>query len=409
MQLTQNNRLALAAAGLMAATNAASVSAADWDHEAAVLYYGETDDRVQDGSLKYQGTRTTDSDKKLTINAGIDTLTGASPNGVAPSTTAQTITSPSGNGTITHPAGELPLDDTFKDTRVSLSANWDQPLNADSRSNVGISFSKEYDYLHFGVSGGLSKTLNDKNTTLSVGLAYAADSVEAVGNAPIPFSDGSATKGASSEDKNTLDGMIGLTQVLSKNSLLQLNYSVSVADGYLNDPYKWVSRVDASGTIIENLHESRPDSRTGHNLYAALKHTVSNKHVVTGSARLHTDDWGIDSVTLDTKYRIDLGNKKSIEPHIRYYHQGAADFYTAQLDATAALPANASADYRLAEFAAYTLGATYRWKGNKNRDWRITGEYYTQDPTNVELTPGQASLDANPGFDALMLSAGVKF
>lgn len=409
MQLKQNNRLALAAAGLMAATHASSVSAADWTHEAAVLYYGESDDRVQDGSLKYQGIRTTEDDKKLTVTVGIDSLTGASPSGVAPSYDPQTVTSPSGNSTITFPAGELPLDDSFLDTRVALSANWDQPLQEGSRTNVGVSLSKEYDYLHLGVSGGYSKEFNDKNTTVSVGLAYAADSVEPVGNAPIPFSDQNAAKGAGSEAKNTLDGMIGLTQILSKNSIMQLNYSISVADGYLNDPYKWVSQVNPAGTVIENIHESRPDSRTGHNIYGALKHTVSNKHVATGSARLHTDDWGIDSLTLDAKYRVDLGNKKSIEPHIRYYHQSAADFYTAQLDSTAPLPSYASADYRLAEFDAYTVGASYRWKGNKNRDWRITGEFYTQDPAKVALTAGQAGLDANPGFDALILSAGVKF
>jgi len=59
------SRLALAAASLMGATQVASVSAADWSHEASILYYGESDDRVQDGSLKYKGVRTNDEDSKL--------------------------------------------------------------------------------------------------------------------------------------------------------------------------------------------------------------------------------------------------------------------------------------------------------------------------------------------------------
>ena len=49
----------------MGATQVASVSAADWSHEASILYYGESDDRVQDGSLKYKGVRTNDEDSKL--------------------------------------------------------------------------------------------------------------------------------------------------------------------------------------------------------------------------------------------------------------------------------------------------------------------------------------------------------
>jgi len=411
MQLKRSSTLAMAAASLMAATHVSSASADEWSHEASILYYGESDSRVQDASIKYKGVRTfNDGDKKLIVNAGIDALTGASPNGVAPSNDTIVLTSASGNSTLTHPAGELPLDDDFKDTRVSASVLWDQPILDDrTRANVGASFSKEYDYLHLGVSGGLSRDLNNKNTTVSVGLAYSADTVEPVGNAPIPLANESAAKSDDSESKDTVDFMLGMTQVLSKKAIMQLNYSYSNADGYLNDPYKWVSRVDNTGTIVENLHESRPDARTGHNLYTAFKYNVSGDDVITTSARYHTDDWGIDSITTDVKYRYTIGNKKSIEPHVRYYHQTEADFYTPQLDSAAALPNYASADYRLAEFDAYTLGVTYRWEGANNRKWHITGEYYTQDPADVTLTAGQAGLDANPGFDAFMLSTGVKF
>lgn len=411
MQLKHKNKLALAAASLMGATNVSSISAADWSHEASILYYGETDDRVTDGSIKYKGVRTTDEDKKLTLNLGIDSLTGASPSGVAPSGDVQILTSPSGNSTITHPANQLPLDDTFLDTRVSGAASWDQPIMDDNtRGNAGFSFSKEYDYLHLGVSGGLSREFNNKNTTFSVGLAYSADTVEPVGNAPLPLSGQNDAKGSSSESKDTLDAVFGVTQVLSKNTIFQLNYGLSQADGYLNDPYKWVSRVNSSGTIVENIHESRPDSRTGHNLYGAIKHSLgSSNNVLTTSARYHTDDWGIDSITLDAKYLVNLGNRKSIEPHVRYYQQSAADFYVPQLDSAAVLPQDASADYRLAEFDSYTLGATYRWGGSNNKEWRLTGEFYTQDPTKAKLTPAQDGLDANPGFDAVMLSLGVKF
>lgn len=412
-QKKSKNNLAMAAASLIAATSLPSVAVAEWSQEAALLYYGESDKRVQDGSLKYNGVRTSEGDKgdnTLTLNLGIDTLTGASPSGIAPSNEVQTLTSPSGNSTITHPAGKLPLDDTFKDSRLSASANWEQPiLNESTRGNIGASFSKEYDYLHLGVSGGLSKELQNKNTKFSVGLALSADTFEPVGNTPIPFANQNAAKGSSTQSKNTLDAILGVTQILSKKTILQLNYGMSNADGYLNDPYKWISRVDNTGKITENLYESRPDSRIGHNVFGAIKHTLSGNNVLTTSARLHTDDWGINSYTLDAKYRVGLGGRKSIEPHLRYYHQSAADFYQPQLDASATLPQYASADYRLAEFDAYTLGATYRWKDNNDRDWRLTGEFYTQKPTTVALTTGQAGLDANSGFDAFMLSIGVKF
>ena len=412
-QKKSTNNLAMAAATLIAASSVSSVSAADWSQEASVLYYGESDQRVQDGSFKYKGVRTSEADKgdnTLTLNFGVDTLTGASPSGVVPSNEVVVITSPSGNKQTTHALGKLPLDDSFKDSRVSASVNWEQPIVDEStRASVGGSFSKEYDYLHWGVSGGLSKELNNKNTTFSVGLALSADTIKPVGNTPIPFSDQSSAKGSATKSKNTVDAIIGVTQILSKNTIAQLNYGMSNANGYLNDPYKWVSRVNKAGKIVENLHEARPDSRRGHNVFGAIKHTISGDNVLTTSARLHTDDWGVNSYTLDAKYRVGLGSHKSIEPHLRYYHQSAADFYQPQLDASAALPQYASADYRLAEFDAYTLGATYRWGEPNHRQWWVTGEAYTQKPTKLSLTAGQSGFDANPGFNAVMLSIGVKF
>ena len=409
MQLKKSKRIAFAAAGLLSAVNATQVSATDWDHEASVLYYGESDGRVQDGSFKYKGKRTNDDENVLTLNLGVDTLTGSSPSGIAPSKDVQIVATPSGNSTTTYEANELTLDDSFLDTRVDLGASWDQGIIDDStRATAGVSLSKEYDYLHLGVSGGVSRELNNKNTTLSLGLAYSADTIDAVGNTPVPLTDIAVAKGSSSESKDTVDFVLGVTQVLSKNTILQLNYGLTQADGYLNDPYKRISRVDSSGTIVQNLNESRPGDRLGHNIYGALKHNFSG-NVLSTSARLHSDDFGIDSVTLDAKYNITLGNRRSIEPHIRYYHQSAADFYAPQLDADAPLPEFASADYRLAEFDAYTIGATYRFGGRKGREWRVVGELYSQNPKSETLTAGQAGLDPNPGFDAILLSVGVKF
>jgi len=74
-------------------------------------------------------TRSFDDDRSLTLGLTVDGLTGATPNGAITQNVPQTFTQPSGNGTFTTPAGELPIDDTFRDTRVSLTASWQQPLS----------------------------------------------------------------------------------------------------------------------------------------------------------------------------------------------------------------------------------------------------------------------------------------
>ena len=114
-----------------------------WDFDTALLYYGEDDDRVQDLSVSILGRRTYVDDRILALGITVDALTGASPNGALPQSFAQTFTQPSGKNVFITPANELPIDDTFRDTRVALTANWQQPFGRLNQINVGASASKE--------------------------------------------------------------------------------------------------------------------------------------------------------------------------------------------------------------------------------------------------------------------------
>jgi hypothetical protein len=126
-----------------------------WDFNTALLYYGEDNDRVQDLSLNVLARRNFVDDRFLTLGITVDALTGASPNGALPQSVAQTFTQPSGRRTYTIEPGEIPTDDTFRDTRAALTAGWQQPLGRLYQFGVGISASAEYDYLHTGVNARL--------------------------------------------------------------------------------------------------------------------------------------------------------------------------------------------------------------------------------------------------------------
>ena len=122
--------LASATCALLGTTPAAQVNAQeepDWEFDTALLYYGENDSRVQDYSLKMIGVRNFVDDRILSLSLGVDSLTGATPIGAMPYDGPQTFTTPSGRKTLTRPANEIPLDSTFLDTRVALTANWQQP------------------------------------------------------------------------------------------------------------------------------------------------------------------------------------------------------------------------------------------------------------------------------------------
>lgn len=124
--------------------------------------------------------------------------------------------------------------------------------------------------------------------------------------------------------------LLGVTQVINRNLLVQLNYSFSHSSGYLNDPYKLLSVVDGvTGDTIaieppdtmpgpDGLFrfENRPAERTRHGLFTRMKYWLGG-NVLDLSYRYATDDWEIDSHTVDGRYRISLGDVRYLEPHVR--------------------------------------------------------------------------------------------
>ena len=204
------------------------------------LIYSESDSRVQDLSFNALGRKELREDSFLNLTFALDTLTGASPSGAVPSPVPQTFTRPSGNASYTVPANEPPLDDTFQDTRTALSASWEWPVTRLMLLNVGASLSDEYDYTHTGLNAKLARDFNDRNTTLSFGVALASDTVDPVGGSPVPLApmleQGNSANKRGSESKDVTDLLFGVTQVLNRKTLVQLNYSLSNSDGYLTDP-----------------------------------------------------------------------------------------------------------------------------------------------------------------------------
>jgi hypothetical protein len=230
--------------------------------------------------------------------------------------------------------------------------------------------------------------------------------------------------GRSTEDKEVLDIVFGFTQVLSRNFLVQVNYSYSESTGYLNDPYKVVSVVDGvtgdavpvvhppgvEGSSHLNLYEHRPDSRTKHSLYTQGKYYMGGK-VLDASYRYMTDDWEIDSHTLDLHLRLPIGDTKYLEPHLRFYTQTAADFYRISLVDGAPLPEYASADYRLADFDAITAGLKFGWKTGGGNDMSLRLEYYRQSGniSSSDLIGNQNDRDVYPDMDAIILQYSYHF
>ncbi len=380
---------------------------APWDIDTSMLVYSESDGRVRDVSLTARARKEMREEKFLNLSLAIDSLTGASPSGAVPAGAVQTFTSPSGDSQYTIAPRAQALDTSFLDTRTALTANWEMPLTRLALLSVGASMSDEYDYTHTGVNARLARDFNNRNTTLSVGVALANDTISPVGGSPVALAPmlglGASANKRGDESKDVTDWLLGVTQVLNRHTVVQINYSLSQSDGYLTDPYKILSVVDpvtgipvagpAGSGLNRYLFESRPDSRDKQSVFALLKRDIDGD-VLESSYRYMTDDWGVDSHTFELRYRWSFG-AQYLQPHLRFYQQTAADFYRSVLFAGAALPANASADHRLGEFDGLTVGLKYGKVTDSGREWSARIEYYTQ---SGQASPGSA-VGALAGFD----------
>jgi hypothetical protein len=406
--------LATAATGLLASAHASAQEeppdVPTTNIDSGLLYYHENG-RVQaiepDLDVSYQ----VNEDSLFSFGIAADTLTGATPLGAVPSSlpqtfvrpyrviplgTAVTVTTASGGSvvtiippptgaktqtlaaTTTVPANAFPLDRSFSDRRIAGHIGWEQSLTSTLKLDGGVAYSKEHDYRSESAHLGISKDFNAHNTTLNAGVNYESDLSFPLGGTPTPLTQMSGDWKGPDASRHEIDAVFGITQVMSRRWLSTLSYSYADDHGYQNDPYKVISAVDpVSGQPTSQLYESRPEARRKQSIFLDNKIHLA-RDVVTVSLRGYQDDWGIKSVTAELRYRYQIARDYYLEPHVRYYEQGAADFFRYYLVASEPLPQYASADTRLAKFHAQTYGLKYGMPFNEGSEFSIRIEYYDQ-------------------------------
>ncbi len=272
----------------------------------AVLGYTEPD-RVSVFEAIIDGNHAFADGKVLNFRIVYDALTGASANGAAPASFTQTFTRPSGNGSYQTAPGDTPLDDTFHDTRVALSAGLSLPVNRMTNLSFGLYGSSEYDYTSLGGNLSLSRDFNQRNTTVALRSAYFHDTISPEGGRPEPFAPMPAqgvqkSKLPGDGNKQVFDPGLGVTQTLDRRTILHLNYTYSNVADYQTDPFKMLSVVDpVTGDPRSQdsyLYEGRPDARNKHVFFGRVARHLG-RDIVHLSYRYFTDDWGINSHTVD--------------------------------------------------------------------------------------------------------------
>lgn len=409
MQLTKSNLISQLTIASMTCLGASGAVQAEWEVDSAVLIYDEQD-RVSAVEPAISLKKTQEDGSVIGVKVVVDALTGASPNGATASDQPQTFTRPSGKGSYTTPAGEIPLDDTFKDTRAQVSASYDAPLASGDRYNLGLSVSSEYDFTSLSLNGGMTHYFNQKNTTLNWGVSLTQDMIRPVGGAPIGSSDISLQRKDGDEQRTTAEARVGISQVLDKRSLIQASVGLASSSGYHTDPYKFVSQLDDNGRPVAYFYENRPDNRLKTYLHTNYRRHLSWGDTFDASYRLTSDDWGITSHTVETKYRWNWNEKFSLTPKVRYYQQTAADFYQHHLDESPEFGDHLSSDSRLSELSAFTVGAKLAYRTESGSEFSLRLEQYEQSSDDKHALLGvQESLPQSSDLSATIVQFGYKF
>lgn len=203
---------------------------------------------------------------------------------------------------------------------------------------VGMSHSGENDYVSRAVSVLATQVSEDKNTTWTAGLGLNRDAIQP------------ANYIVTHEQKKGADLLLGVTQVLSMDDIVQVNLGHYSGRGYFSDPYK--------------IYDERPRERQHQTFQARWNHHVSEWRGTSRLAyRYYTDTWGIRSHTLDAEWVQRFGSDWRVAPQLRLYSQNAARFYVEVDPRIAPFPPSPlpnavhfSEDQRLSAFGAITMG-----------------------------------------------------
>jgi hypothetical protein len=234
---------------------------------------------------------------------------------------------------------------------------------------LGGAYSREDDFDSDALRVLIAHDSADRNRTWSAGFGRTDNVIDSVNGV------------AEDEQRHVTDWQLGYTQVLSPRELVQASLGFARGRGYHDDPYKPL--------------DQRPDARDQRTLSLRYNRYVERADAALRlSYRWYDDSWGISAHTFAAEWEQALAHDWALTPSLRYYTQGAADFYSDPPFGQGFDPLLPySGDARLSAFGAWTAGM--KLGVPLPRDWRtdVSFQFYRQDTSWRWIGTGSPGLD----------------
>lgn len=269
----------------------ARVGSADGNATAMLRVYAD-DDHVTVVSPSASASFDAGPRLQLVTAVAADAVTGAS---------VDVVTSAS-PATIHERRVEGTMDATAEVTRI-----------ASAGARVIVSHENDYDSLHAAVHGAIE--LAKRNTTLA---GTYDEGFEAAGSVVDPgFHD----------HRRTHRAVGTLTQILDRQTYLDLVLDLSLTHGYQASPYRSVILEDPASSAILRVSEVTPRTREAAAASARIRRAIGDRWAIHASYRFYLDDWELRSHTASVDVLTERPGGTRLAAGLRAYVQDAAFFY----------------------------------------------------------------------------------
>lgn len=189
-------------------------------------------------------------------------------------------------------------------------------LRGNTIMSVNYTSTEESDYDGSTVAFAVSQDMFGDLTTITLSYSHSDD---IVGNSGDPTFE---------EELKRQQYGVGLTQILTRNLISTLNFTVITDEGYLNNPYRSV-RYEDPGTALGYSYESElyPNTRTSTAIGLRAKYYLPYRAAIEGEYRYFEDTWQIKSNTASLTYIHPLG-PWTFSAKYRYHDQTGASFFS---------------------------------------------------------------------------------
>lgn len=235
-----------------------------------------------------------------------------------------------------------------------------------TRLSASYAYGFESDYRSHAVALSGASELFDRNTTLEISYGRGWDSVcdlsqpnaqEAVERQPLPTSEGCF--GADQNRRTRAIALHSLGGAWTQNwtPIFNTQWSVSaqLVSGFQSNPYRavWLGRAAAQE------HHPNERARYGSSFDGRIWLRPIGGALQFG-ARVYRDTWDVAAVSAELAYERSIGTLFRARVRGRYYHQGAAAFYS---DDYALRPRGQyfTGDRELSAMRSYLVGARFEF------------------------------------------------